>query len=181
VICQRDAYAHGVITGRTAQEFEPGGKAAEEMEQRSKPRACGFAPSQDAVDRLASGPRRLRQSLDAELTMQRRRPKCSPGIFYGLAMTRGLSMHQVKIVEMLRRAAANGTALEAADLEHLFFNELDRKESPVPGERRKVCRAKAKRAILSLRERGLVDIFYAQHPHDPEYGPKRMFAELREQ
>jgi len=29
VICQRAAYAHSVITGRTAQEFEPGGKAAE--------------------------------------------------------------------------------------------------------------------------------------------------------
>ncbi len=33
VICQRAAYAHSVISGRTAQEFEPGGKAAEEMEQ----------------------------------------------------------------------------------------------------------------------------------------------------
>lgn len=90
-------------------------------------------------------------------------------------------MHQQQIVEMLRRAAENGAALEAADLEHLFFTEFDREEKPVSGERRKVCRAKAKRAILALRERGVVDIFYAQHPHDPEYGPKRMFAELRSQ
>jgi hypothetical protein len=90
-------------------------------------------------------------------------------------------MHQHEIIEMLRRAAANGTAVEAADLAHLFFTESDRKESPVSGERRKVCRAKAKRAILALKERGLVDIFYAQHPHGPEYGPKRMFAELRGQ
>ena len=44
-----------------------------------------------------------------------------------------------------------------------------------------ICRAKAKRAILSLKERGFVDIFYAQHPHDREYGPNRMFVELRGQ
>ena len=31
VISQRAAYAHAVITGRTAQEFEPDGKAAEEV------------------------------------------------------------------------------------------------------------------------------------------------------
>jgi chromosome partitioning protein len=30
---QRAAFAHGVIDGRTAQEFEPGGKAAEEVER----------------------------------------------------------------------------------------------------------------------------------------------------
>jgi chromosome partitioning protein len=29
---QRAAFAHGVIDGRTAQEFEPGGKAAKEIE-----------------------------------------------------------------------------------------------------------------------------------------------------
>jgi chromosome partitioning protein len=33
VICQRAAYAHSVISGQTAQEFEPGGKAAEEIGQ----------------------------------------------------------------------------------------------------------------------------------------------------
>jgi hypothetical protein len=87
-------------------------------------------------------------------------------------------MHQIRIVEMLRRE--NRTALEAADFEQLFFTELDRKQGSVSGERRKVCRAKAKRAILSLRERGLVDVFYAEHPHGPEYGPKRMFVELRQ-
>jgi len=32
VICQRAAYGHSVIVGRTAQEFEPDGKAAEEVE-----------------------------------------------------------------------------------------------------------------------------------------------------
>jgi hypothetical protein len=96
-------------------------------------------------------------------------------------MTRGLSVHQNKIVEMLRLAATNGTALEAADFTHLFLTESERKKSSVPAERRKVCRSKAKRAILSLKERGLVDIFYAQHPRDPEHAPKRMFAELREQ
>jgi chromosome partitioning protein len=33
VICQRAAYGHSVIEGRTAQEFEPDGKAAEEIEE----------------------------------------------------------------------------------------------------------------------------------------------------
>jgi chromosome partitioning protein len=33
MISQRAAFAHGVIDGRTAQEFEPGGKAAEEVER----------------------------------------------------------------------------------------------------------------------------------------------------
>jgi chromosome partitioning protein len=33
VICQRAAYVHSVISGQTAQEFEPGGKAAEEIGQ----------------------------------------------------------------------------------------------------------------------------------------------------
>jgi chromosome partitioning protein len=33
MLCQRAAFAHGVIDGRTAQEFEPGGKAAEEIER----------------------------------------------------------------------------------------------------------------------------------------------------
>ena len=32
MLSQRAAFAHGVIDGRTAQEFEPGGKAAEEVE-----------------------------------------------------------------------------------------------------------------------------------------------------
>jgi chromosome partitioning protein len=32
VICQRAAYGHSVIAGQTAQEFEPDGKAAEEIE-----------------------------------------------------------------------------------------------------------------------------------------------------
>jgi chromosome partitioning protein len=32
MLSQRAAFAHGVIDGRTAQEFEPGGKAAEEIE-----------------------------------------------------------------------------------------------------------------------------------------------------
>jgi chromosome partitioning protein len=32
VICQRAAYGHSIIEGRTAQEFEPDGKAAEEIE-----------------------------------------------------------------------------------------------------------------------------------------------------
>ena len=32
VICQRAAYGHSVIEGRTAQEFEPDGRAAEEIE-----------------------------------------------------------------------------------------------------------------------------------------------------
>ena len=32
VLCQRAAYGHSVIEGRTAQEFEPDGKAAEEIE-----------------------------------------------------------------------------------------------------------------------------------------------------
>jgi len=32
VICQRAAYGHSVIAGRTAQEFEPDGKAAEEID-----------------------------------------------------------------------------------------------------------------------------------------------------
>jgi chromosome partitioning protein len=31
VMCHRAAYAHAVIAGQTAQEFEPGGKAAEEI------------------------------------------------------------------------------------------------------------------------------------------------------
>ena len=33
IMSQRAAFAHGVIDGRTAQEFEPGGKAAEEVER----------------------------------------------------------------------------------------------------------------------------------------------------
>jgi chromosome partitioning protein len=33
MLAQRAAFAHGVIDGRTAQEFEPGGKAAEEVER----------------------------------------------------------------------------------------------------------------------------------------------------
>ena len=33
IMSQRAAFAHGVIYGRTAQEFEPGGKAAEEVER----------------------------------------------------------------------------------------------------------------------------------------------------
>jgi chromosome partitioning protein len=33
MLSQRAAFAHGVIDGRTAQEFEPGGKAAEEIER----------------------------------------------------------------------------------------------------------------------------------------------------
>ena len=32
MLSQRAAFAHGVIDGRTAQEFEPDGKAAEEVE-----------------------------------------------------------------------------------------------------------------------------------------------------
>ncbi len=32
MLSQRAAFAHGVIDGRTAQEFEPNGKAAEEVE-----------------------------------------------------------------------------------------------------------------------------------------------------
>jgi chromosome partitioning protein len=32
MLCQRVAFTHGVIDGRTAQEFEPEGKAAEEIE-----------------------------------------------------------------------------------------------------------------------------------------------------
>jgi chromosome partitioning protein len=31
MLCQRAAFTHGVIDGRTAQEFEPEGKAAEEI------------------------------------------------------------------------------------------------------------------------------------------------------
>jgi chromosome partitioning protein len=33
MLSQRAAFAHGVIDGRTAQEFEPGGRAAEEVER----------------------------------------------------------------------------------------------------------------------------------------------------
>jgi chromosome partitioning protein len=33
MLSQRAAFAHGVIDGRTAQEFEPGGKAAEEVDR----------------------------------------------------------------------------------------------------------------------------------------------------
>jgi chromosome partitioning protein len=33
MLAQRAAFAHGVIDGRTAQEFEPGGKAAEEVDR----------------------------------------------------------------------------------------------------------------------------------------------------
>jgi chromosome partitioning protein len=32
VICQRAAYGHSIIAGQTAQEFEPDGKAAEEID-----------------------------------------------------------------------------------------------------------------------------------------------------
>jgi chromosome partitioning protein len=32
-LAQRAAFAHGVIDGRTAQEFEPNGKAAQEIDQ----------------------------------------------------------------------------------------------------------------------------------------------------
>jgi hypothetical protein len=39
MLSQRAAFAHGVIDGRTAQEFEPGGRAAEEVEIRP----CGLA------------------------------------------------------------------------------------------------------------------------------------------
>jgi chromosome partitioning protein len=33
MLSQRAAFAHGVIDGRTAQEFESGGKAAEEVDR----------------------------------------------------------------------------------------------------------------------------------------------------
>jgi chromosome partitioning protein len=33
MLAQRAAFAHGVIDGRTAQEFEPSGKAAEELDR----------------------------------------------------------------------------------------------------------------------------------------------------
>jgi chromosome partitioning protein len=33
MLSQRAAFAHGVVDGRTAQEFEPGGKAAEEVDR----------------------------------------------------------------------------------------------------------------------------------------------------
>jgi chromosome partitioning protein len=36
VLTHRAAFAHGVIDGRTAQEFEPGGKAAQEIDQLYK-------------------------------------------------------------------------------------------------------------------------------------------------
>jgi hypothetical protein len=39
MLSQRAAFAHGVIDGRTAQEFEPGAKAAEEVD-------CGHARMQ---------------------------------------------------------------------------------------------------------------------------------------
>jgi len=93
-------------------------------------------------------------------------------------MGRGISRQQAKIIEQLFRFSDQGLA--SIDFEHIFFNEADR-QGPTTPERRKVCRAQAKRAIVSLKERGIVNVFYRNSPRDDEYQTPIMYPELTDQ
>jgi hypothetical protein len=93
-------------------------------------------------------------------------------------MSRGISVQQTIILERLRLANSNGHALEAADLVDVFFSDEDRRTGFISPERRKELRARVKRALKALHARGIVTLYYSEHPHGPAYGPKRMYAEL---
>jgi hypothetical protein len=93
-------------------------------------------------------------------------------------MGRGISRQQAKIIEQLFRFPDQGFA--SMDFEHIFFNEADR-QGPTTSERRKACRAQAKRAIVSLKERGIVSVFYRRSPSEDEYQIPAMYPELTDQ
>ena len=90
-------------------------------------------------------------------------------------MGRGLSRQQEKIIAQLFRSPEIGFA--SSDFESFFFNDSDRQGGATP-DRRKVCRAHAKRAIASLKERGIVNVFYRNSPHIDEYVTPELYPEL---
>jgi hypothetical protein len=87
-------------------------------------------------------------------------------------------MQQKIILERLHLANSNGDAVEAADLVDVFFSDEDKRARPISPQRRKELRARVKRALKALNSRGLVKLYYSEHPHGPAYGPKRLYAEL---
>lgn len=87
-------------------------------------------------------------------------------------------MQQMNIIKQLAKTTAE-VGCEAGDLAHLFYNDRDRRERKLSPDRLKVCRAKAKRAVHSLKERGLVDIFYSQSlAPTAEYQVQKLFVGL---
>jgi DNA-binding transcriptional regulator LsrR (DeoR family) len=87
-------------------------------------------------------------------------------------------VQQINIIKQLAKTTAE-VGCEAGDLAHLFYNDRDRRQRKLSPDRLKVCRAKAKRAIHSLKERGLVDIFYSQSlAPTSEYQVQKLFVEL---
>ena len=88
-------------------------------------------------------------------------------------------MQQIRILKQLAQLSGQGVGSEAGDFVHIFFDDRDRVQPDLLPERRKEYRARAKRAIHSLKERGLVEVFYSSSVvPTSQYEVQKLFVEL---
>jgi len=85
-------------------------------------------------------------------------------------------MQQMQIMRRLIANEAANIATEAGDLADIFYSADDR-QGRLSSDRRKICRANARRAVVSLKERGLVQIYYSPPLRSDAYAAPRMFVE----